>query len=273
VDQAYILHSGRWDARISYVGSTRHRDRLALFTTAQDLDSLAAQMGRTDDRRPASKFHEDIDAALVKGMAGLKVHDGLPGKIAGQKRRIADLKERDGGSIFGQEPSRLAAEGSEERVKRLKIQHPALPDAGAATGQSTGAASRLSGAHPTVKGRPEEKSVASDTAAVMVLAVIGQMPGIAARRLARSGGAISRSSLRSFRFHGQERASGRSVGVVHWACHLGQKPVHSIRLDNLRFRRTERSVRKSKAPQSLVGLLRRRRRQQARANLLSDHRL
>lgn len=149
VDQAYILPSKRWNDRLSYVGMTRHCDRPTVFTTAKNLDSLAAQMGRLDECPSASKFHVDMDKALVKGMSNLKVRDGLPGQIAGRKRGLADVNERDGGSIFGQEPSSLAADAPKKRVKRLKIHHPSLPDADVATRQSTGAASRMNGAHPT----------------------------------------------------------------------------------------------------------------------------
>jgi Ti-type conjugative transfer relaxase TraA len=59
VDEAYALHSQHWRAASSYVAATRHRDTLRLFTArelAGDLDKLAAQMGRREERRAAVQF-------------------------------------------------------------------------------------------------------------------------------------------------------------------------------------------------------------------------
>jgi len=62
LDQTYLLHSKHWRETSSYVAWTRHRDEAAVFVakdTARDLDQLARQMARVEDRRSASQFHYD----------------------------------------------------------------------------------------------------------------------------------------------------------------------------------------------------------------------
>jgi Ti-type conjugative transfer relaxase TraA len=59
VDDAYALHSQHWRSASSYVATTRHRDNVTIFTArelAADLDTLAGQMGRTEEKRAASMF-------------------------------------------------------------------------------------------------------------------------------------------------------------------------------------------------------------------------
>jgi Ti-type conjugative transfer relaxase TraA len=54
LDESYLYHSQHWQAASSYVALSRHRDETAVFVareTAGDLDHLARQMGRVDDRR------------------------------------------------------------------------------------------------------------------------------------------------------------------------------------------------------------------------------
>jgi ATP-dependent exoDNAse (exonuclease V) alpha subunit len=48
VDQAYLYHSEHWQSAASYVGMTRHREKVALFVaknTARDLDQLRPPNG------------------------------------------------------------------------------------------------------------------------------------------------------------------------------------------------------------------------------------
>jgi hypothetical protein len=48
----------------SYVALTRHREHTTVFVareTAANLDQLARQMARVDDRRAASQFHHEAD--------------------------------------------------------------------------------------------------------------------------------------------------------------------------------------------------------------------
>ena len=52
--------------RASYVALTRHRDKAELFVarnTAKDVNELARQMARTDERRAASMFHHGLEIA------------------------------------------------------------------------------------------------------------------------------------------------------------------------------------------------------------------
>jgi Ti-type conjugative transfer relaxase TraA len=62
LDQTYLLHSKHWRESSSYVAWTRHRDEAAVFVakdTAKDLNQLARQMARVEDRRAASQFHSE----------------------------------------------------------------------------------------------------------------------------------------------------------------------------------------------------------------------
>jgi ATP-dependent exoDNAse (exonuclease V) alpha subunit len=62
LDQTYLYHSRHLRSASSYVALTRHREHTTIFVareTATDLDQLARQMARVDDRRAASQFHYD----------------------------------------------------------------------------------------------------------------------------------------------------------------------------------------------------------------------
>lgn len=149
VDQAYILHSGQWNDRLSYVGLTRHHDQVALFTAAKDLDSLAVQMSQIDDRPSATKFHVDMDEVLVKSMAGLKLQDGVSKEsdvVLVGSFLAARVGARPVTQHAGQKRPRAVEESGrpEERVKRLKTHHPTYPDADVVMRQSPGAEAQLS---------------------------------------------------------------------------------------------------------------------------------
>jgi Ti-type conjugative transfer relaxase TraA len=61
IDQTYLFHSEHWRAAASYVALTRHSHRTQMFVardTAADMNELAWQMARVDDRRAASHFRE-----------------------------------------------------------------------------------------------------------------------------------------------------------------------------------------------------------------------
>ncbi len=69
LDQTYLYHSEHWRSAASYVALTRHRDKAELFVarnTARDVNQLARQMARTDDRRAASQFHHRDDWEPVR---------------------------------------------------------------------------------------------------------------------------------------------------------------------------------------------------------------
>jgi hypothetical protein len=60
LDQSYLLHSNHWRRAASYVALTRHRENTSVFVareTAPDINQLAQQMARIEDRRAASQFH------------------------------------------------------------------------------------------------------------------------------------------------------------------------------------------------------------------------
>jgi Ti-type conjugative transfer relaxase TraA len=61
LDDTYLLHSKHWRSASSYVALTRHREDVAVFvdqSAAPDLDKLAQQMGRVEEKRAASQFME-----------------------------------------------------------------------------------------------------------------------------------------------------------------------------------------------------------------------
>jgi hypothetical protein len=62
ISETYLYHSEHWRAASSYVALTRHRENISVFVareTAPDLNQLARQMARVDDRRAASQFHRE----------------------------------------------------------------------------------------------------------------------------------------------------------------------------------------------------------------------
>lgn len=61
IDETYLFHSEYWRAAASYVALTRHSQKTHLFVardTTSDLNDLARQMSRLDDRRAASHFQK-----------------------------------------------------------------------------------------------------------------------------------------------------------------------------------------------------------------------
>ena len=59
LDQTYLYHSQHWRSAASYVALSRHREKAELFVareTARDVNDLARQMARRDERRAASQF-------------------------------------------------------------------------------------------------------------------------------------------------------------------------------------------------------------------------
>ena len=92
LDQTYLYHSFHWRSAASYVALTRHRENVSLFVareTAADLNQLARQMGRVDDRRAASQFHHD-DAPRRERDARDMDHEG---REAARRARRAQLEQ------------------------------------------------------------------------------------------------------------------------------------------------------------------------------------
>jgi Ti-type conjugative transfer relaxase TraA len=62
LSETYLYHSEHWRRASSYVALTRHRETLSVFVgrdTVPDLEQLARQMSRVDEKRAASQFHRD----------------------------------------------------------------------------------------------------------------------------------------------------------------------------------------------------------------------
>ena len=76
LDQTYLYHSEHWRSAASYVALTRHRDKAELFVarnTAKDVNQLARQMARTDDRRAASMFHHRQEIGPVRPLTAEQI--------------------------------------------------------------------------------------------------------------------------------------------------------------------------------------------------------
>ena len=69
LDETYLYHSEHWKASSGYVALTRHKDKTEIFVSrdvVEDLPKLARQMGRVDDRRAASHFHQPDGALAIE---------------------------------------------------------------------------------------------------------------------------------------------------------------------------------------------------------------
>jgi Ti-type conjugative transfer relaxase TraA len=76
LDQTYLNHSEHWRSAASYVALTRHRDKAELFVarnTAKDINQLARQMARTDERRAASMFHHRQEIGPVRPLTAAEI--------------------------------------------------------------------------------------------------------------------------------------------------------------------------------------------------------
>jgi Ti-type conjugative transfer relaxase TraA len=98
LDQTYLYHSEHWRSAASYVALTRHRDKAELFVatnTATDLNQLARQMARVEDRRAASQFHQvdqpSMSRPLSDGGAGsARIQEALSRAAAARQGRDAN---------------------------------------------------------------------------------------------------------------------------------------------------------------------------------------
>jgi len=89
LDQTYLYHSEHWRGAASYVALTRHREHTKVFVareTAADINQLAKQMERSDERRAASQFHYErgIERSLGEG----RNREAARGV---RRRRLSDL--------------------------------------------------------------------------------------------------------------------------------------------------------------------------------------
>jgi Ti-type conjugative transfer relaxase TraA len=94
IDQTYLYHSAHWRRAASYVALSRHREKAELFVarqTAGDLNDLARQMARRDERRAASQFfHGGEPAGPVRPLTPLE----LLARIAGRSRERRHRQDR-----------------------------------------------------------------------------------------------------------------------------------------------------------------------------------
>jgi hypothetical protein len=113
LDQTYLYHSRHMRSASSYVALTRHREHTTIFVareTAPDLDQLARQMARVDERRAASQFHREADRVNERAepqkeiretaqqlTARPKPEDERQRKIDDVVQRLKQQRERDRG--------------------------------------------------------------------------------------------------------------------------------------------------------------------------------
>jgi Ti-type conjugative transfer relaxase TraA len=94
IDQTYLYHSQHWRRAASYVALSRHREKAELFVarqTAGDLNELARQMARRDERRAASQFfHGAEPAGPVRPLTPIE----LLARLAGRSRERRHRQDR-----------------------------------------------------------------------------------------------------------------------------------------------------------------------------------
>jgi hypothetical protein len=94
IDQTYLYHSAHWRRAASYVALSRHREKAELFVarqTAADLNDLARQMARRDERRAASQFfHGGEPAGPVRPLTPIE----LLARLAGRSRERRHRQDR-----------------------------------------------------------------------------------------------------------------------------------------------------------------------------------
>ena len=88
LDEAYVYHDQHWRAASAYVALTRHRESVAIFAareTAPDLDALAKQMQRDDQKRAASAFV--LDSKIVVELDAKTANANAPQAAAARQAR------------------------------------------------------------------------------------------------------------------------------------------------------------------------------------------
>jgi AAA domain-containing protein/relaxase-like protein len=71
LDQTYVCHSAHWKSSAAYVALTRHKESVEIFAsreTVKDLDAMARGLGRSDNKRAATAYRIDNDAAIPAGL-------------------------------------------------------------------------------------------------------------------------------------------------------------------------------------------------------------
>jgi hypothetical protein len=109
LDEAYVYHSQHWRAASAYVALTRHRQSVAIFAareTAPDLDALAKQMQREDQKRAASAFV--LDSKIVVELQATAANTNAPQAAAARQAR----QQRAGRAVPPQ-PRQIARQGGD----------------------------------------------------------------------------------------------------------------------------------------------------------------
>jgi Ti-type conjugative transfer relaxase TraA len=98
IDQTYLFHTEHWRSAASYVALSRHRERVQLFVardTARDLNQLARQMARLEERRAASQFfHAGEQAGPVRPLTPCELLARLGEASVGRKKDNDQLRRR-----------------------------------------------------------------------------------------------------------------------------------------------------------------------------------
>jgi AAA domain-containing protein/relaxase-like protein len=71
LDQTYVCHSAHWKSSAAYVALTRHKESVEIFAsreTVKDLDAMARGLGRSENKRAATAYRIDNDAAIRAGL-------------------------------------------------------------------------------------------------------------------------------------------------------------------------------------------------------------
>jgi len=117
LDQTYLYHSEHWRSAASYVALTRHRDKAELFVarnTARDVNQLARQMARTDDRRAASMFHTGQPIGPVRPMTAPEILARFGSEI-GRVDKHAQTRAAPAAEMQGARTPRKARHQTEQR--------------------------------------------------------------------------------------------------------------------------------------------------------------
>jgi AAA domain/Relaxase/Mobilisation nuclease domain len=71
LDQTYVCHSAHWRNSAAYVALTRHKESSEIFAsreTVKDIAAMARGMGRSENKRAATAYRIDNDAAIRAGL-------------------------------------------------------------------------------------------------------------------------------------------------------------------------------------------------------------
>ena len=98
IDQTYLYHTEHWRSAASYVALSRHREKVQLFVareTARDLNQLARQMARLEERRAASQFfHAGEQAGPVRPLTPWELLVRLGEASLGRRHELGQIRRR-----------------------------------------------------------------------------------------------------------------------------------------------------------------------------------